>query len=144
MVNIEPILTTGLIAYASKEMIIKLLGPTAEYLGQETKGLVEKCNKNISKIFVNAYNKLKGRDYNDEEGLNLRVFKNIIEEGRCINDDIFVEYFGGILANSKLNGENDDRGVYYLSVIKTLSTYQLKIHYLPNFSHQIIHYINNN
>jgi len=37
----------GLALMASKDLLTKLLGPAAEYIGGEIKGLVEKCNFNI-------------------------------------------------------------------------------------------------
>jgi len=129
MGDLPTAISTGLLAYASKDVIAKVLGPTADYVGQETKGLLEKCNINLADIFKVAYKKLKKQKI-DHGQVNLRVFKDVINEGKFTEDEIFHEYFGGILACSKTPDGKDDRGIYYLSLIKNLSMYQLRLHYL--------------
>ncbi|MDX8128321.1 hypothetical protein QLH52_13575 [Methylomonas sp. OY6] len=38
---------TGLAVLGSKEILDKLLGPSADYIGNETKNLIAKCNINL-------------------------------------------------------------------------------------------------
>lgn len=129
MADLPEIISVGLLAYASKDLIKAVLGPTAEFLGQETRGLVEKCNINLSNVFKVAYRKLSGKE--ESKGrVNLRVFKEVVSEGKFSDDPICQEYYGGILAASKTSDGSDDRGVYYLSVIRDLSSVQLRLHYL--------------
>lgn len=108
---------------------MKMLGPTADYVGGEVKNFVEKCNVNLDNIFIRAKEKLGSRI--DEEGqVSPRVLKHVIDEGRFCEDSIVADYYGGVLASSKSEIERDDRGVSVLSSIKSLSVYQLRMHYL--------------
>ena len=127
----DPITTVGagLAVLGSKDLLDKVLGPTAEYLGREVKGLIQKCNLNLDNIFIKAKNKLGSRL--DEEGaVSPRVLKNILEEGKFCDDDLAAEYYGGVLASSKTNLGRDDRGIALIAIIKSISVYQLRLHYL--------------
>src|SRR6266542_569159 len=110
----------------------KVLGPTADYLGAEIKGLIQKCNVNLDTIFSKAIYKLEGRA--DEPGaVNARILKNIIDEGRFCEDEITAEYFAGVVASSKTVDGRDDRGVPILAKIKQMSSYQIRFHYLTYY-----------
>lgn len=124
----KELIAAGVGAYVAKDIILKVFGPTADYLGQETKGLVEKCNVNISNIIKKAFAKIK-HDETDKI-VNIRAFKDIVNEGKMIEDDIFADYFAGLLASSRSYDGKDDRAVYYVNLIKSLSSYQIKIHFL--------------
>jgi hypothetical protein len=128
---LDPITTVGagLAVLGSKDLLDKVLGPTAEYFGGEVKGLVQKCNLNLDNIFIKAKNKLGDRL--DEEGsVSPRILKNIIDEGRFCEDDLAAEYYGGVLASSKSSQGRDDRGIALIAIIKSISVYQLRLHYL--------------
>ena len=128
----EPISTTvgaGLIAYASKDLIAKLLGPSADYIGGELRGLVEKCNVNLGDIFTKAVRK-SGDAIDDESQVSPRVVKAIVSEGSFCDDDTLKEYYAGILAASRTKSGDDDIGVSLLSVLQGLSVYQVRLHYL--------------
>ena len=62
--------------------------------------------------------------------VNPRVFKHVIDEGRFCEDSIAAEYFGGVLASSKTPNGRDDRGVTVMGVIKEMSVYQIRCHYV--------------
>ena len=122
------IVTTGLVIWGSRDMLNKLLGPTAEYLGEKTKGLVEKADINLDNIFKKAWAKLGNRI--EQPGIiSPRILKNISDEGCFCEDELAAEYFGGILASSRSEEGRDDRGLSYLDVVKTLSVYQIRLHY---------------
>lgn len=119
----------GLTVIGSKDILLKILGPTADYLGQELKSVVDKCNINLDNIFINAANKLGSRlELKGEVGS--RVLKHIYDEGRFCEEALTIEYYGGILASSKSEHSRDDRALAVLSVVRDLSTYQLRLHYL--------------
>ena len=64
----------GLAILASKDILLKILGPTADYVGGKTKGLVEKADINLNAIFSIALRKLGDRA--DAPGqVNPRVLK---------------------------------------------------------------------
>lgn len=119
----------GLAVWGSKDLMTKLLGPTADYIGGEAKNFVEKCNINLDSIFKNATQKLGDR-IETEGGVNPRVLKHVVDEGRFCEDELTAEYYGGILASSRSGNGRDDRGVTLLATIKDLSVYQLRFHYL--------------
>lgn len=120
---------TGLTVLGSKEILTKLLGPTADYLGNETQNLVIKCNINLENIFKIAMRKLGSRL--DQGGtVSPRVLKHVYDDGRFCEDRLAAEYYGGILATSRSGINRDDRGVPLLAVIKDLSVYQLRFHYI--------------
>lgn len=128
----EPITTVGigaLAAYLGKDGLQKLLGPTADYLGQTLKEIAEKRVENIGKIFKNAEEKLGDRI--DEPGdVPPRVLKTILDEGSYCDDLVAVEYFGGVLASSRSGQSRDDRGARIAKSVDALSVYQIRSHYL--------------
>ena len=59
-----------------------------------------------------------------------KVLKTIINEGAYSNDDVAVEYLGGVLASSTTEVDRDDRGDRLAKLIGNMSAYQLRSHYL--------------
>ena len=127
--NINPLIGTGLIAFASKDMIEKLLGPTCDYLGNEVKSFVEKRSKNIGSIFNKASRKI-GDKINEPGEVDPRVLRNIIDEGSFCEEDLTQEYYAGLLASSrqKINEKNEDT-IPFLNLIKCMSSNQIALHY---------------
>jgi len=128
---VDPSITigTGLAILGSKDLLLKLIGPTAEYLGQEVKGLVEKCNINLDNIFIRATKKL-GKQIDEIGSVSPRVLKRVFDEGRFCEDEISQEYFAGLLASSRSKKGDDDRALPFLSMVRDLSSYALRTHYI--------------
>lgn len=123
------LVTVGASVWGSKELIGKVLGPTAEYLGGEIRNFAAKCNINISDVFAKAARKLGPRL--DEPGqVNPRVLKGVLDEAAFAEDEVASEYFGGVLAASRSVDGADDRGVAFVGLVRDLSTLQLRFHYL--------------
>ena len=124
---------TGLVlagsAAASKDLLVKLLGPTTDYLGEGMKNCVQKSQKNLEKIFNHALCVL-GSDIETYGEVSPRILKQIISEGAFFEDELTAEYFGGVLASSRSNNSKDDRGLTHLSVVCTMSSYQIRTHYM--------------
>lgn len=125
----DKLIGAGLVVLGGKDIIVKLLGPTAEYIGQETKNLVKKCNLNIGKIF-NRATQLLGSKLEQPGVVNPRILKYIINEGAFCEDELSAEYFGGVLASSRSEVSRDDRGLTIISILSSLSTYQIRTHYI--------------
>lgn len=119
----------GLGILASKDLLNKLLGPTADYIGGEIKNLVEKCNINLNDIFSKAYRKL-GKKVDEEGVVPPRVLKEVFDDGKFCEDDLAKEYFAGVLASSRTKDGSDDRGVTFGKLIAGLSSHQIRTHYL--------------
>lgn len=129
---LEQITTVGLGAvatYLSKDGVQKLLGPTADYLGQGLKDFTQKRSETIGRIFQKAESKL-GDKLENAGVVPPKILKAILDEGSFANDELAVEYLGGILASSRTEYGRDDRGARIAKVLDALSTYQLRTHYL--------------
>jgi len=129
MTDPNTVLGAGLALVGSKDVLNRLLGPTADYVGEEVKNLVEKANNNLSAIFKNAIKKL-GSKWDDPGTVNPRVFKQVWAEGAFIEDALAAEYFGGLLASARSPDGKDDRVLSLLSTVRDLSIYELRLHYL--------------
>jgi hypothetical protein len=120
---------TGLALFGSKDIIIKILGPTADYIGSGIKNFTEKRVDNIKNIFISAEKKL-GNKINTPGVVSPRVLRGILNEGSFCNDFLYTEYFGGVLASSRSDISRDDRGASIIALISRLSTYQIRSHYI--------------
>lgn len=124
---------TGLVlaasAATSKDLLIKLLGPTADYFGEGMKNHIQKSYDNINRI-CNHSIKLLGPKIEIYGEVSPRILKNILSEGAFCEDELASEYFGGVLASSRTSDSKDDRGLAYLAVVNNMSTYQIRTHYI--------------
>lgn len=121
--------TTAVGAYLAKDGLNKLLGPTCELLGDKLKTVIEKCDFNVGQVIVNAHKKANEK-LDSPGGVSPRVAKNVIEEARFIDEKMAVEYFGGVLASSRSEVENDERGLMFITSLKSMSSIEIKLHYL--------------
>ena len=130
--EMEPVTTIGIgavAAYLAKDGIGKLLGPTADYLGEGLRDLTRRRGESIGRIFSNASTKL-GSQLDEPGQVPPRVLKTVLNEGSYCEDPVALEYFGGVLASSRTERGRDDRGARVAKVVDNLSTYQLRTHYL--------------
>lgn len=116
-------------AAGSAKLVEKILGPTADYLGDGIKEWTQKGVQNIGRIFKNAGKKLGDKIENPGK-VPPRVLKGILSEGYFCEDELGAEYFGGVLASSRTSINRDDRGNTMVSMISRMSTYQLRAHYI--------------
>ncbi|MCL2697948.1 MAG: hypothetical protein FWE74_07690 [Oscillospiraceae bacterium] len=130
-------LTAGLVAYASKDMIAKLLGPTFDYVGGGLKNFVEKRHSNVISIFAKAGKKL-GDKINEDGAVNPRVLKHILDEGSFCEDELTQEYFAGLMASSRIDSNDtvngNDETLPYLSIVEKMSARNILFHYMLYYS----------
>lgn len=121
---------TGIaLAFGGKELIGKVLGPTAEYIGERTLGLVKRADQNVVEILKVAARRLGSRL--DEPGsVPPKVVRALLSEGAFCEDRLSAEYFGGVLASSRTNDGRDDRGTALTSLLGRLTTFQVRAHFL--------------
>ena len=117
------------VAAGSAKVIEKILGPTAEYIGDNMRGWTEKGATNVSKIFQKAEEKL-GDEINEEGAVPPKVLKEILDSGFFCDDELGQEYFGGVLASSRTSVSRDDRGATYAALVSRMTTYQIRAHYV--------------
>jgi hypothetical protein len=103
----------------------KLLGKTSEAISSDLATLYTSGRDKIAKV---AIRKVKNADYGAMA--NLRVARDVFWNGSYTDESICAEYFGGILAASRNKDGKDDSGVFYVDITKSLSSGQLKIHYI--------------
>ena len=128
----EPIATVGIgviAACVGKDALVRILGPTADYLGGELKEFMIRRVENLGRIFANAERKL-GVKLNNPGQVSPKVLKTIVNEGSYSDDEIAVEYFGGVLASSRTEVGRDDRGARIAKMIDDLSAHQIRTNYL--------------
>jgi len=106
----------------------KTLSPVLGSIGEDINSLYAISKKGASKIILKAYNKIINK--NDGKKVNLRVARDVFWNGSFSDESICAEYFGGILTSSRSEDGNDDNGVHYTDVIKSLSSKQLQLHYV--------------
>ena len=128
----EPVATVGLGAvgaYLGKDVVAKLLGPTAEYLGEGLRDLTQRRVASIGRMFSNASKKLGGRIEQSGE-IPPTVLRTVLNEASYREDQLSVEYVGGVLASSRTEHGRDDRGSRMIKVVDGLTSYQMRTHYL--------------
>ena len=126
-------LTTGALAvlgYTSKDVLTKLLGPTAEYMGGGLKDWTQKRVGNVKNIFDMAARKLGSKLEIKGPSVPPRVLDKILNEGSYCDDKLTAEYFAGVLASSRTGVRKDDRGSFFASTVSRLSSYQIRSHYI--------------
>lgn len=120
----------GLAVLGSAPMVLKILGPTADYVGNGLQGWAERRTENVRQIFSRAEAKLGAEGLNKPGAVPPRVLKQVLEDGSYCDDELGREYFGGILASSKSSVPRDDRGATLAALAGRLSQYQLRCHYV--------------
>jgi len=124
-----PEIESTLIFCASSPLMVRVLGPTADYLGDGIRDFAEKRVKNIKNIFNKAEEKLKDKS-NTNGSVPPRVLKHIIDDGSYVDNELAAEYFSGVLASSKSTISRDDRAITLLRTLNSMSTYEIRIHYI--------------
>jgi hypothetical protein len=120
---------TALVLFGSAQVAARVLGPTADYIGEGIRAWTEHRVENVRRIFSKARRKLGSRI--DEDGtISPRTLGRVIEDGSYCDDEVMVEYLGGLLASSRTPEGGDDRGAYWASIVTGLSSYQIRVHYL--------------
>jgi hypothetical protein len=120
------VLGTSLI---SKDLLLKVLGPTAEYLGEGLKGFAERRVQNLANVFKAAERKLLVAGSRGGT-VPPRVLGATLNDASYAEDSVTVEYFGGVLASSRSGVSRDDRGAAFAALVGRLSTYEVRAHYV--------------
>lgn len=126
---IVPDPSTSIEAWGIYQAAKRVLGPTADYMGEGMKAWTEKRVNNVNRIFAKAEERLTG-DQREKGAVPPKVIKAILDDGSFCDDELTASYFGGVLASSKTEIGRDDRGATLTSLVGRLSTYQVRTHYL--------------
>jgi hypothetical protein len=120
---------TGLALLGGAKLVEKLLGPTADYIGDGLKEWSTRRVDNVNRIFRHAISKA-GEKLDEPGAIPPRVLKGVLDEGAFCDDELAAEYFGGVLASSRSPDSRDDRGATFLALLSRLSSYQIRAHYV--------------
>lgn len=103
----------------------KLLGPVFDDVGVD-----------LGKLYAAGRDRIVGaatrktKNIDDGKRANLRIARDIFNNGAFSDSEISAEYFGGLLASARSEDGKDDGSIYYLEIIKSMSSAQMKLHYL--------------
>ena len=128
----EPVAGVGLARTADAagqegaKLIARVLGPSADVLGQALAGWTQTRVDNVRNIAKRADRKAEGRG----GAVNLRVAQKILDDGSYVDDEVMAEYYAGILAASKTPTGDDDMGQPWVAQLGTMSSIQVRLHYL--------------
>lgn len=126
MPEVDPL--TAASALGGAQLVVRVLGPTAEYLGDGFRDWVEHRVRNVKRIFENADRHLSDEPVDGR--VSPRVLQQVLQEGSFIEDELAAEYLGGVLASSRLGVDRDDRGALWMRVVTGLSSYQIRAHHI--------------
>jgi hypothetical protein len=113
------------IALPGEWALQKVLGPTLTEIGSDLQKLYAKGR---DRIIAKAYRKIPNPE--DGKRANLRVTRDALWGGAFTEDEVCAEYFGGVLASSRSEDGKDDAAIQFVDVIKSLSSKQLRLHYI--------------
>jgi hypothetical protein len=116
-------------AVGGAKLVEKLLGPTAEYLGNGLQTWTQKRVENVGSIFTKASNRL-GNRVNEPGAVPPKLLKGILDEGSYCDDELAAEYLAGIMANGRTEIGRDDRASTFIKLTGQLSTYEIRFHYI--------------
>jgi hypothetical protein len=103
----------------------RAFGPVLSELGEDLKRVYASGR---DRILAAGYNKIE--DPNDGKRANLRVARDVLWNGAFSESEICAEYFGGIMASSRSEDGKDDSAIQFVDVTKSLSSKQLRLHYV--------------
>lgn len=129
---LEPVLTGAMIiagGHASKELLTKLLGPTAEYLGGGLRNWTERAGENVARVF-NTASRILGAKVESPGSVSPRSLKAVLDEAQFSEEQLTTEYLGGVLASARSEVGRDDRAVAMMALLSQMSTYQIRGHYV--------------
>jgi hypothetical protein len=110
-----------------KELIGRVLGPTADFLGHELETFIKYRFKNLKQI-LEAADRKRRPGSNTSQGVHPRIARDALENGTLSSDALWADYFGGVLASSSSKDASDDRGAVYTALIGRLSRFDLRLH----------------
>lgn len=111
-------------------LAMKVLGPTADYVGGGIQTWTSRRLQNVQRIFEIAGRRLGDEGLKRPGEVPPRMLKEVFDEGSYHSDELGAEYFGGLLASSRSIDQNDDRAAALAALVGRLSSYQLRSHYV--------------
>lgn len=115
-------------ALGADDLVEKVLGASCAYFEEKTTKWSKGNLTSLSKIIQYATHKL-GDALENGNSVPAKVIDQVLEHGPLCQEDLQLDYLGGILASSR-NDDKSSLGVFLPPVVRMLSAYQLRTHYL--------------
>jgi hypothetical protein len=109
-------------------LLARVLGPSADAVGEDLRTYTEYRARNVARIVERADAKSRSRGAGTR--VNPRVAHVLLADGSYCDDELMANYLGGVLAGSRTPDGLDDRAVAWSKVITSLSSLQIRAHYL--------------
>ncbi|MBA2435067.1 MAG: hypothetical protein H0W34_11525 [Pyrinomonadaceae bacterium] len=119
----------GVIATAGAKLLFDVFGDTAKLIGKRLSLYAETGLDNLERVLKRAHHR-ESLTEKASGAVSARVIQHLLPEACFCEDEVQAEYLGGILASAKGPVARDDRAVSHLSLLSSLSTYQIRTHYL--------------
>lgn len=107
----------------------KVFGPSLGVLGTNLGEWVDKWTTNFLRIADRAETKL-GSAAEDPGEVPPRVMQRILTDAAWTDDPVSQDYYAGLAASSRSEEGNDDSNVPLLSVLASLGSRDIRLHYL--------------
>jgi hypothetical protein len=117
----------------SRGLLKRVLGPAADELGQFLAEWTKIRLSNALRVAEKADERLTARGTRVEDaGISGRAALRIFDEAAYCGDEneIVVEYLGGLLASSRVVGQSNDLGNSYAALISRMAADHLRMHYV--------------
>ena len=117
--------------FGPKELLQKVLGPTAEYLGLGIRDWTKKRVDNVATILHKAQTRI-----DDASGESLssavspQLLRTVLEFGSYTEDALIQEYLAGLLFSARRGRTGDGRSAALGMLLENLSSYEVRFHYL--------------
>jgi hypothetical protein len=108
-------------------LLVRALGPSADVIGDYWAGRVSDwVERNRRKLAERTIAKA-----GDKPGaVNPRVAVRVLQDASLTDNEVFVEYFSGVLASSRTLDGRDDSGISWSALLSTMSSVQIRAHFL--------------
>lgn len=110
----------------ARGLLSRVLGPAADEVAEALRRYTAYRVGNVARIAENADRKSRGL----EGQVNPRVAHRVLDDGSYCDDELMVEYLGGLLAGSRTPAGRDDRAIYWTAQVSSMSVLQIRAHYL--------------
>jgi hypothetical protein len=108
--------------------LTRVLGPSADAVGEALRRYTEYRLRNVARIVECA--DARSGSLAKAAVVNLRVVHVVLADGSYCDDELLAHYLGGLLAGSRTPEGRDDRAVSWSKVVTSLSSLQIRAHYL--------------
>jgi hypothetical protein len=112
----------------ARSLLARVLGPSADAVGEAVRRYPAYRLRNVARIVECA--DAKSSSPGEGAVVNLRVAHVVLADGSYCDDELLANYLGGLLAGSRTPEGGDDRAVSWSKVVTSLSSLQVRAHYL--------------